>query len=157
NNLAVLAYYDLVENLTLAAGTGPDGFDVTSTKATTVIRAGLGADTLRISNPSAAALAGSLTFDGQEGIDTLDYSQVNSVNAPRVNLALGTATGLAGGVSNVENVIGGPGNDIIVGNDQANVLQGGPGRDILIGRGGADTLIGGVGDDILIGDSTDYD
>src|SRR5439155_329578 len=91
------------------------------------------------------------------GSDMLDYSAVSSPISVRVNLALGTATGVAGGVRGIENVTGSPGDDILVGDDQANVLRGGPGRDILIGRGGADALFGGVGDDILIGCSTDYD
>ena len=46
------------------------------------------------------------------------------------------STGAAGGVSNIEDVFGGQGNDIIVGNAQDNAFWGGvDGRDILIGRG----------------------
>src|SRR5262249_18399519 len=134
-----------------------DSIRVASTDVGTpvVINAGFGDDTIEVGNFSATALLGAVTIDGQDGSDTLDYSAFNS--AVRVNLALGTATGLAGGVSGIENVTGGPGDDILVGDDQANVLRGGPGRDILIGRGGADMLFGGAGDDILIGGSTDYD
>src|SRR5439155_2126523 len=158
NSLQILRYAT-VESLTLDAGSGSDTIQVESSAAGTavLVRAGFGDDTLKVGLVGADALAGSLTLDGQGGSDTLDYSRFFFPNAARVNLALGTATGVAGGVSNIENVTGGPGDDILIGNDEANVLSGGAGRDILIGRGGADVLLGGTGDDILIGCSTDYD
>src|SRR5262249_14423467 len=109
--------------------------------------------TLRVDG--SVAQGGVVTFDGQDGADTLDYSAYTA--GVRVNLALGTATGVLGGVSNVENVTGGQGDDILVGNDLANGLRGGAGRDILIGRGGADQLFGEAGDDLLIGGSTAHD
>jgi Ca2+-binding RTX toxin-like protein len=150
--------YQSAESLTLAAGTGNDTIRVASTVATTPVevRAGLGNDTLQVGNSSAAALLGVVAFDGQGGSDTLDYSAFNSAVPVRVNLALGKATGVTS-FSSIENVTGGPGDDILIGDEQANILKGGPGRDILIGRGGADTLQGGVGDDILIGCSTVHD
>jgi Ca2+-binding RTX toxin-like protein len=46
----------------------------------------------------------------------------------------------------IENAIGSPLDDTIIGNDAANVLD---------GRGGADTLIGGAGDDTLVWDPFD--
>src|SRR5262249_29650942 len=95
------------------------------------------------------------TLDGQGDTDTLDYSAY--ITAIRVDLALGTASGVSGGVKNFENVIGTPQNDIIVGNDASNLLFGGAGRDILIGRGGSDAILGEAGDDIVIADSTVYD
>ena len=52
-------------------------------------------------------------------------------NGVYVNLVLGTATGLAGGIKRIANVTGSPFNDILVGNG-GNVLNGGAGRDILI-------------------------
>jgi hypothetical protein len=145
----------MVENLTLNAGTGRDSINVISTRAGTslVVRGGLGDDVFRVDGSHAQA--GVVTFDGQGGTDTLDYS--TWIAGVRVNLALGTATGVAGGVRNIENVMGGQGDDILIGNDLANVLSGGPGRDILVGRGGADQLLGGSDDDILIGGSTAYD
>src|SRR5205823_2648962 len=60
-------------------------------------------------------------------------------------------------ISNLENVIGGAGNDILVGNAVANGLTGGPGRDLLIGGAGADRLYGGGEDDLLIGGTTSWD
>ena len=68
----------------------------------------------------------------------------------RVNLPLGTATGLSGGIAKIQNVIGSDGNDILVGNG-GNVLQGGKGNDLLIAGATASTLLGGDGNDLLIG------
>ncbi len=74
-----------------------------------------------------------------------------------VNLLLDSATGVSGGVYNIQNVTGGSGNSLLVGNAQANVLVGGSGRNILIGDGGSDSLTGGGADSILIGGSTIWD
>jgi serralysin len=52
---------------------------------------------------------------------------------------------------NIENAIGGAGNDTITGNALANVLQGGDGNDQLFGGAGNDTLQGGAGNDTLQG------
>jgi serralysin len=60
----------------------------------------------------------------------------------------------------VENAIGGEGNDKIIGNGAANLLQaggggdrlvGGTGDDTLLGEAGNDTLVAGTGDDVLAG------
>ncbi len=61
-----------------------------------------------------------------------------------------TATGI-GTVTNIVRVIGGAGNDVLVGDGEANVLSGGDGDDLLIGRGNSDTLSGNAGNDLLIG------
>jgi len=62
---------------------------------------------------------------------------------------------------NIENVIGGSGNDTLTGKAlENNTLTGGAGNDTLDGRGGAnaggagDTLVGGTGDDTYIVDIT---
>ncbi|HTI66256.1 MAG TPA: M10 family metallopeptidase C-terminal domain-containing protein, partial [Caulobacteraceae bacterium] len=58
----------------------------------------------------------------------------------------------------IERAIGGSGDDIIVGNEAANLLWGGAGGDALVDGQGADSLFGDVGDDEvrLVGDgSTD--
>ena len=84
-------------------------------------------------------------IDGGFGSDTLDYSKyITTVN---VNLALGTATGKFTYVG-FENVIGGSGNDILVGDDNDNGFTGGTGDDRLTGGGGNDCLMGGDGNDI---------
>ena len=114
---------------------------------------------------------------GGGGVDTLDYSAF--ATSVRVNLATGAAIGIAsnaaGGATGFENVNGGSGadilignasvnvlngnggNDIVVGNEGNDTLNGGDGRDIGIGGDGADTISGGNGEDLLIAGSTDYD
>lgn len=73
-----------------------------------------------------------------------------------VDLPLGTATALTGGVTHIQNVTGSAFNDILVGNG-GNVLDGGGGRNLLIAGGSASTLLGGSGEDILIAGTTTYD
>jgi hypothetical protein len=102
-------------------------------------------------------LDGTLTDTG--GVNTLDYSAYTGDII--VDLALGLATGVAGGaaggVYHIANVIGSIGNDVLVGDANANVFVGGTGRNILIGGAGLDTITGGGGDNILIGGTTSYD
>jgi hypothetical protein len=96
-----------------------------------------------------------LGIDGGAGANTLDYS--GWTGDVSVNLQLGTATGVDGGISNIANVTGSIGNDLLVGDANANVLIGGTGRNVIIGGGGADRIVGGGGDNLLIGGTTDYD
>jgi hypothetical protein len=98
----------------------------------------------------------SLGIHGGSGVNTLDYSQF--INQPvTVDLPLGIATGLKGGISNIENVTGGSGNDLFVGNGKGNVLTGGTGRNILIAGAKAGTLLGNADEDLLVGGTTQYD
>jgi hypothetical protein len=108
-------------------------------------------DTFRI--PTGASIGGQIIGGG--GTDTLDYSAY--VGDIVVDLALGTAAGVGGGVSGIANVTGSQGNDVLVGDANANVLRGGTGRSLLIGGAGADQLFGGGGDNIQIGGTTAYD
>ncbi len=96
-----------------------------------------------------------LAIDGGGGVNALDYSAY--VGDVTVNLPLGTATGLDGGIANIRNVTGSVGNDLLVGDANANVLIGGTGRNVLIGGGGADQITGGGDNNLMIGGSTDYD
>src|SRR5262249_5493336 len=102
-----ILHYDTAESLVLNAGGGGQTIHVASTLAATpvVVNGGLGNDTFQVGGTNATALAGRVTLNGQDGTDTLDYSAFTA--AVRVNLALGTATGVAGGVSGIENVTGG--------------------------------------------------
>jgi hypothetical protein len=72
-----------------------------------------------------------------------------------VDLPLGMATGLAGGVSHIQNLVGSPGNDILVGNG-GNTINALGGDDLLIAGASASTLTG-TGADILIGGQTAVD
>src|SRR5262249_13217164 len=114
------------------------------------------------------------SVNGQGGVNTLDYSQLPQSKAVRVNLSLRAAE-RTGGVGNIANVTGGAGDDMLIGNGQANqlkggdgndilvggdgndLLDGGAGRDLMIGGNGSDTLLGGDGEDLLIAGRTSYD
>ncbi len=72
------------------------------------------------------------------GTDTLDYSAY----ATDITVTLGgSAPGVSGRVSNIENVIGGSGNDTLTGDANANRLAGGGGTDVLTGGKGDDTYV----------------
>ena len=96
------------------------------------------------------------TFSGGSGSDTVDFSNFGDT-ALTVNLSGATATTNPGTSTvtdflfNIENVIGGDGDDQITGNSNANILTGGAGDDILIGGSGLgdDTYIGGTGTDTV--------
>jgi Ca2+-binding RTX toxin-like protein len=104
------------------------------------------------------APAGGDSYDGGSGIDTLDFS---SLTTPiTLQLKDGSATFGSGTIVNIENVLGGSGNDVLTGNGQANLLRGnvgddklngGNGNDVLYGGSGRDTLDGGNNDDVLVG------
>ena len=98
-------------------------------------------------------------LDGGVGIDTADYGDKTA--SVEVTLNGGsTANVKVNGVvedtiRNIENLIGGSGNDTLVGDVLANRLEGGAGNDLLKGGGGADVLDGGVGIDTAdYGDKT---
>ena len=52
-------------------------------------------------------------------------------------------------LNGIENIIGGKGNDKLIGNDFSNILNGGKGNDLIVGGAGKDELIGGLGKDIF--------
>lgn len=90
-------------------------------------------------------------LDGGAGNDTVSYEGRQSA----VNVTLDGAAndGHIGEDDNAiaENVIGGNGDDLLVGDGNTNRLDGGPGNDTLDGAAGNDTLNGGDGADTLIG------
>ena len=98
--------------------------------------------------------AGADFLRGDGGIDTASYESATS----RIEVRLWNNAGSMGDADgdtlvDIENVIGGSGNDLLVGNFNAdNVLDGSAGNDVLYGLSGNDTLIGGAGDDTLRGD-----
>lgn len=72
-------------------------------------------------------------YDGGDGRDTYDASRTSA--DARIDLAAGTASSTEIGndtLVDIENAIGGSGNDIIVANDAVNYLTGGAGHDIFL-------------------------
>ncbi len=121
------------------------------------VRGGSGNDTFRLQSvPPSIRLA----IDGGGGTNALDYSAYTS--NVLVDLPLGSATAVGGGIANIQNVTGASGGpagsyNILVGNG-GNVLSGGNGRrNLLIAGARASTLLGGDDQDILIGGTTVYD
>jgi Ca2+-binding RTX toxin-like protein len=108
-------------------------------------------DTFRLNN--AKGVTGVLNAGA--GSDTLDYS--GYLTAVTANLGTGAATniksGTTGGIRSFENVTGGAGNDLLVGNHLNNTLLGNAGNDVLLGGLGNDVLKGGTGRDLLVGGS----
>jgi len=138
-----------------------------------ILRGGAGDDTFKLDNGAALEDFTGTTvieaaIDGQGGRDTLDYSAFTSAHPVYVNLADGRATNVGctektdadtgkkvadcpatpatyplGRIVNVENLIGGSGDDTLIGDLADNELDGGPGNDILQGGIRNDTYIFG--------------
>jgi Ca2+-binding RTX toxin-like protein len=78
---------------------------------------------------------------GGGGTDVVTYA----LRTSGVHADLGVPGAGEDSIAEVEGLIGGSGDDVLVGTDGANLLNGGPGNDSLDGRLGADTLVGGPG------------
>lgn len=107
---------------------------------------------------------GSDVINGGQGYDTVDYSAINGAIKVTLNTSTAATVTITGGdndtIRNVENFIGGSGNDTITGDSAINYLNGGAGNDTLFGMGGADvltdtsginTFVGGAGNDTISG------
>ena len=81
------------------------------------------------------------TFDGGDGTNTLDFSQL-AVAGVTANLSTGVATKANGAIDrmwNISNLVGSSGNDTLIGDAGSNTIQGGAGNDTLDGGTGNDT------------------
>jgi len=107
-------------------------------------------------------------INGGDGIDTVSFKYLGLNHSAVVSLILFSSDVFddfgykleSDKIFEIENVLGGFGNDQIWGNDLNNHLDGSFGSDTLYGLGGDDTLIGGPGGDYLDGgdgdDTVDY-
>ncbi|WP_392535477.1 beta strand repeat-containing protein [Nostoc sp. C117] len=154
---------DGVENLTLIGtgninGTGNSSNNIlTGNSGNNILAGGNGNDTyaFNASTPLGSDRIQEITTGGN---DTLNFG--NTSTDARVNLGITTTQTVNNNLkltlsanNVIENVVGGNGNDRLIGNTLNNTLNGGSGNDVLTGRSGADTLIGGAGNDILSGGS----
>jgi len=94
------------------------------------------------------------------GDDTgLDFARYDDANYGNLTIRLDASNLNAGAAAvgdtytGIEGLVGGLGNDIIVGNSLSNYLIGGSGADLIYGLNAADTLSGGAGGDNLWGGS----
>jgi Ca2+-binding RTX toxin-like protein len=136
--------------ITLDGAAGADTLSVAGGSGTGAERAatldgGAGDDELR------GALGGS-TFDGGDGVDTADYAAANGVTA---DVSAGTVdhpgTQLDQ-IAAIENLIGSPADDSLVGDPGPNALSGGGGDDTIDGDTGDDALDGGGAKDTVLFD-----
>ena len=143
------------ETYTLVDGNeGDDTFIFnTQEQAQVVIRAGLGDDTFSFNDVTSlqdqqTIIEGEWTaiatlLDGQGGNDTIDFAAYTT--SIEVYLSSGIASNIAGGLAdhlmNIENIVGGSGDDILEGDSGDNVIVGNGGDDILRGLLGNDTYV----------------
>ena len=114
---------DLAFSITGTAGTvGVTGVTTSATGVENLV-GGSGDNTFVFAD--GATLAGTIN-GGVGGTNTLSYAAYTT--SITVNLATGTATGTAG-ISNIQNVTGGSGDDTITGDSNDNILKGGGGND----------------------------
>ena len=129
---------------------GGDGNDsIFSGQGNDTMHGGSGNDTLM-------GGTGADQFYGDGGTDTADFSNRGlSLNISLDDIANDGPRNQVGGLDNVhsdiEIVIGGAGNDSIVGDPFDNELIGGAGNDTIFGGSGNDTLEGDAGNDQLYG------
>jgi Ca2+-binding RTX toxin-like protein len=96
----------------------------------------------------------SISENSGGGTDTLDFSAVTT--SLNIGLNNSSIVNYPGGLvrqfdNNIENIIGGSGDDTIIGNNGTNTLIGGGGNDLIEGRDSNDRLEGGIGNDTLLG------
>lgn len=138
--VTTLASFTLANNVENLIFNGTGSFSGTGNALDNQISGGSGDDRL-------AGLAGNNTLNGGGGIDVADYSAATLA----ISIALGDPGPRANGFGgfdqliSIEGVIGGSGDDVLVGTQADNVLSGGEGRDTLVGLGGNDTISGGTG------------
>jgi hypothetical protein len=100
------------------------------------------------------------TLKGGAGTDTVTYASASlAVSVDIDGQADDGAQGEDDNVqSDVENLVGGNGDDRLTGDSGANYLEGGPGRDVVRGEGGNDSLDvrDGEWDDVLCGSEQDF-
>jgi len=90
------------------------------------------------------------TLDGNTGKDAISYANSTNVSGVTVNLGTQTASGVDEGtdtILNFEDILGGSGNDTLIGDGGTNTITGGSGNDTLDGAAGSDKLVGGLGSD----------
>jgi len=92
--------------------------------------------------------AGGDVLAGGAGVDTASYAtSTTAVTANLLHRSFNTGDAAGDVYDSIENLIGGAGDDMLTGDDNANRLDGGVGNDTLIGGVGADALVGGAGTD----------
>lgn len=122
------------------------------------LHGGRGDDGLRDDDSPTAPGSADDLFDGGPGEDSLVYNRRESVHVDlSADVPFGGAQGERDLLTGIENVSagGGGGDDVLIGDERANILNAGPGNNDVRGGsgndrlGGAGSLEGGEGDDHL--------
>ncbi|WP_051797162.1 calcium-binding protein [Catenuloplanes japonicus] len=140
---------DLGDDL-LDGGDGNDG--LYGNEGNNIVRGGAGDDTIGNELWLPDLTPGTDTLDGGPGRDYVSYGGSRIVPV-RVDLTAGVG-GEAGEndtLIDIEDVLGGEGDDVLIGNAEDNLLLGNRGRDLIHGLGGDDTLFAYQGEDLLDG------
>lgn len=161
SHLVTCVFANPVARIRVDAGDGADRVDASALDNGTraIVDGGTGNDTLIGSAFEDTLIGGSGndTIDGGGGTDTTSFDDRRRARL-HVDLRAGTATAAGGErdtLAGIENLRGGSGDDVLIGDGGANDLTGGGGEDELRGRGGADALAGsgrldgGAGDDLI--------
>ncbi|MFO0295361.1 MAG: hypothetical protein ACK51F_18640, partial [Rhodospirillales bacterium] len=144
-----------------ATVTATAGSDVDTLVSIENVRGGAGNDLLTGdgTNNALRGNGGNDLLDGAGGSDTADYFYLSSGLTATLNSAgtvtLVAAPGDTDTLVSIENIAGGAGNDVLVGDGQANFLTGNAGIDTLSGLDGDDTLSGDFEDSFFGGDGND--
>ena len=124
---------------------GPGDDTLSGVAGVDLLDGGLGADTLSggtgVDTTTYATRTGDLTVNIVDGLAN-DGNALDDNGTRRDSLAI-----------DVENIIGGSGNDAMTGNQTTNTFTGNAGNDQMTGLNGSDTFIGGPGADDFIGGS----
>lgn len=94
---------------------------------------------------------GSDHYWGGLGRDTLTLAHITQDAIVNLTTRKASIGGVIDTFSSIENVSGGRGDDLLIGNKGANRIFGNDGDDTIAGGAGQDTLNGGSGNDILLG------
>jgi len=99
-------------------------------------------------NDTIEGMGGQDTLDGGNGTNTLSFEHsITDVTASLTNGLSGVTNTSNSTYTNFTNLLGGAGNDTLIGTSGANTITGGNGNDVLEGLAGADSLDGGIGSD----------
>ena len=161
--------YASAGNDSLQGQNGDDTFHWISTDGRDTFNGGANTDTVNLTGSAVAEVADAnwngsaitgLLNNALIDIETInldlgaggaggDWLRYNTALGISVDLSAGTATGFAS-VTEVENLIGGTGNDNLTGDGGVNKINGANGDDTITGGGGNDNLTGGAGSDTFV-------
>lgn len=139
----------LIENA--VGGSGDD--TLTGNDAWNTLDGGTGDDSYfgGIGNDTIIDEDGANTFDGGTGTDTLDLRAATAGWSVGLGNGVASYSGIFSTVVSIENVYGGSGNDVFIGNTLGNRLEGGDGDDSLYGGDGVDTFEDYFGGNAIFG------